>query len=49
MFELRPYQNDLITKIVDSMRNHHRVIVVQSPPSNWQNHSHGRNCQKNNN
>lgn len=37
MFELRPYQNDLINKIVGSMKAGHRVIVVQSPPSHRKN------------
>ena len=47
MYELRPYQTDLINRIVDSMKKHHRVIIVQSPPSHWQDCSNGRNCQKN--
>lgn len=32
MFDLRPYQKDLITKVVKSMKSGHRKIVVQSPP-----------------
>lgn len=44
MYELRPYQTDLINKIVDSIKNHHRVIIVQSPPSYRQDCSNGRNC-----
>ena len=32
IYELRPYQTDLINQIVDSMKKHHRVIIVQSPP-----------------
>lgn len=32
MYELRTYQKNLIRKIVSSMKNHHRVIIVQSPP-----------------
>lgn len=47
MYELRPYQTDLINKIVDSMRKNHRVIVVQSPPRTGKTVSNGGNCQKN--
>ena len=32
MYELRTYQKNLIRKIVSSMKNHHRVIIFQSPP-----------------
>lgn len=32
MFKLRPYQQDLIDKIIDSMRKGHKKIIVQSPP-----------------
>lgn len=32
MYELRSYQIDLINKIVNSMKNGHKKIVVQSPP-----------------
>lgn len=44
MYELRPYQTDLINKIVNSMKNHHRVIIVQSPPRTGKTVSNGRNC-----
>ncbi|MCH4004400.1 MAG: hypothetical protein LKE57_05385 [Lactobacillus crispatus] len=47
MYDLRPYQNELINKIVDSMKNHHRVIIVQSPPRTGKTVSNGGNCQKN--
>ncbi len=47
MYELRPYQTDLINKIVDSMKKHHRVIIVQSPPRTGKTVSNGGNCQKN--
>lgn len=47
MYELRPYQNDLIRKIVDSMKNHHRVIIVQSPPRTGKTVSNGRDSQEN--
>lgn len=45
MYDLRPYQTDLINRIVDSMKKHHRVIVVQSPPRTGKTVSNGRNCQ----
>lgn len=32
MYQLRPYQEDLINKIIKSMKNKKRVIIVQSPP-----------------
>lgn len=32
MYKLRSYQTDLINQIYRSMSQHHRVIVVQSPP-----------------
>lgn len=32
MYELRPYQTELIDKIINSMKRGHRVIIVQSPP-----------------
>ena len=32
MYELRSYQNDLINKIVNSMKKGHKKIIVQSPP-----------------
>lgn len=32
MYDLRPYQTDLIEKIVKSMRKGHKRIIVQSPP-----------------
>lgn len=48
MYDLRPYQNELINKIVDSMKKRHRVIIVQSPPRTGKTVSNGRNCQKNN-
>lgn len=32
MYELRPYQTDLIDKVVNSMKAGHRVVIVQSPP-----------------
>lgn len=32
MYELRPYQNDLINRITKSMCTNHRHIIVQSPP-----------------
>lgn len=48
IYELRPYQKNLIDKVVDSMRNHHRVIIVQSPPRTGKTVSNGRNCQENN-
>lgn len=32
MYELRSYQKDLINKVVDSMKKHHKAIIVQSPP-----------------
>ncbi|WP_373363331.1 DEAD/DEAH box helicase family protein [Lactobacillus helveticus] len=48
MYELRSYQNDLIKKIINSMKHHHRVIIVQSPPRTGKTVSNGRNCQKNN-
>lgn len=32
MFDLRPYQTDLIEKVVKSMRKGHKRIIVQSPP-----------------
>lgn len=41
MYELRPYQNELITKIVNSMKNNHRVIIVQSPPRTGKTVSNG--------
>lgn len=47
MYELRPYQTDLINKIVDSMKKKHRVIIVQSPPRTGKTVSNGRNCQEN--
>ncbi len=47
MYELRPYQNDLINRIVDSMKKRHRVIIVQSPPRTGKTVSNGGNCQKN--
>lgn len=47
MYELRPYQKELINKIVDSMKKRHRVIIVQSPPRTGKTVSNGGNCQKN--
>lgn len=47
MYELRSYQKDLIAKIVNSMKNGHKSIVVQSPPSYWEDSSNGRDCKKN--
>ncbi|CDI60792.1 DEAD/DEAH box helicase family protein [Lactobacillus helveticus] len=47
MYKLRPYQKELISKIVDSMKKHHRVIIVQSPPRTGKTVSNGGNCQKN--
>lgn len=47
MYELRSYQNDLISKIVDSMKKKHRVIIVQSPPRTGKTVSNGRDCPKN--
>lgn len=32
MYSLRPYQTDLINKIINSMKSGHRKIIVQSPP-----------------
>lgn len=32
MYKLRSYQNELINKIITSMKCGHRVIIVQSPP-----------------
>lgn len=32
MYQLRPYQTELINKIIKSMKKGHRVIIVQSPP-----------------
>lgn len=32
MYKLRSYQKELINKIVISMKQGHRVIIVQSPP-----------------
>ena len=32
MYELRPYQNDLIKHITKSMQSGHHHIIVQSPP-----------------
>lgn len=32
MYDLRPYQTDLIEKVVKSMRKGHKRIIVQSPP-----------------
>ena len=47
MYELRPYQKELINKIIDSMKNHHRVIIVQSPPRTGKTVSNGRDSQEN--
>ncbi|MEW1745931.1 hypothetical protein [Lactobacillus gasseri] len=41
MYELRPYQTDLINKIIGSMKQHHRVIIVQSPPRTGKTVSNG--------
>lgn len=41
MYELRPYQTDLIDKIINSIKNNHRVIVVQSPPRTGKTVSNG--------
>lgn len=48
IYELRPYQTDLINRIVDSMKKHHRVIIVQSPPRTGKTVSNGRNSQEDN-
>lgn len=47
MYELRPYQTDLIKKIVNSMKKKHRVIIVQSPPRTGKTVSNGWDCQEN--
>jgi len=37
LFELRPYQKETIEKVLISMKRGNRCIIVQQPPSYWEN------------